>query len=163
MQFIKLASFCVFCALSVGVATPSRADPYSDDLAKCLVSSTTQAQKTVVIQWLFATIALHPSVAPMAKISKTERTTLNEETGKLFTQLLTVTCKKQAQQAALFDGPSALESAFSILGRSAMMGLMGDPKVADGMNGWAKYVDSDKIQKTLFNQSSAAPASSASH
>jgi len=51
------------------LASPAVAGPYSDDLAKCLVRSTTPEDKTLLVQWMFATMALqrelfaHPDVA----------------------------------------------------------------------------------------------------
>ncbi len=99
----------------------------------------------------------------MAKVTSAERDALDRKTGELFTRLLTVDCKEQTKQAMLYDGSAALQSAFSVLGRSAMMGLMGDPNVAKGMSGLDKYLDSQKILQALGTESAALPSTSNGH
>lgn len=159
MRLIKTASLCVMAVLFPMHASSARADQYTDNLARRLVSSTTQAQRTVFIQWLFSVMALHPSVAPMAMITPAQRQALDKKTAHLFTRLIAVSCKKEAQTAVMFDGLAAIQSAFSVLGKSAMMGLMTNPEVAQGITELQKYIDQQKITQALEPSSPGAGAS----
>lgn len=58
--------FLLLALLTVGSA---HAGPYSDDLGKCLVASTTAADKGALVKWMFATAALHPAVKSVASVT----------------------------------------------------------------------------------------------
>ena len=152
-KLLVRATLCVASALLPIIA---HADQYSDDLARCLVTNTSAQDKGVFVKWIFAVMALHPDVAAMANISDSQRDALNKQTGDLFTRLLTENCKQQAQQAILFDGTTAISSAFEVLGRSATMSLMTDDKVTAGMKDFSKYMDAQKIMKVLGNSQPSA-------
>jgi hypothetical protein len=140
-------------SISLAIALPPGADasPYSDDLAKCLVRSTTTADKTTLVQWMFGTASLHPDVKWMAKVSDTQRQELNRSTAKIFSTLLTQTCVSETQQALKYEGPSTLVSSFTILGQVASRELFTNPDVAAAMSELNKYIDKESLQKKLRN------------
>lgn len=133
-------------ALNVGAA---QAGPYSDDLARCLVESTTVADKNALVKWMFATAALHPAVKSIASLTDAERTRSTQSTAELFEKLLTGSCRKQAQQAVKYEGATALQTGFQILGQVAARELFADPDVAHGLAELEKYIDGPKIAKAL--------------
>src|SRR5258706_11445451 len=65
------------------------AGPYSDEMAKCLVKSTSDADKNMLEKWMFAAAALHPAVQSIASVSDAERNELNKSTARLVERLLT--------------------------------------------------------------------------
>jgi hypothetical protein len=63
--------------LFFGAAHCATAGLYSDEMAKCLIASTTQSDKTNLVRWLFATAALHPDVSSIAAATKEQRAEMN--------------------------------------------------------------------------------------
>ncbi|MBC2729854.1 hypothetical protein [Thiobacillus sp.] len=136
-------------ALNAGAA---QAGPYSDDLAKCLVESTTTTDKNALVKWMFATAALHPAVKSIASITDAERAQSTRSTAELFVKLLTESCRAQAQQAVKYEGATALQTGFQILGQVAARELFADPNVAQGLAELEQYIDSRKIEQALAPQ-----------
>jgi hypothetical protein len=125
------------------------AGPYSDELAKCLVESTTAADKNALVKWMFATAALHPAVKTIATVSDAERDLLNRDTAQLFTRLVADSCRMQTQQAVQYEGPLALQTGFQMLGQVAARDLFSDPAVAGGLRALAQYFDRQKLEQAL--------------
>lgn len=142
----------VVLACAFGLLRPSpslAAGPYTDDLSKCLVRSTTDADKTLLVQWMFAMVTLHPEVKSMAAISDAERTEISKKTAGMFERLLTVSCQVEAQQAFKYEGSSAMEGSFSVLGQVAARELFSHPQVIAGISDLGKYADLEKLKKVF--------------
>ena len=122
------------------------AGPYGDDMAKCMVKSTSPADQTVFIKWLFASMALHPDIASMSTISSQQRDEFTRNAGALFQRLLTESCRSETQQAIRNEGPATIQYAFQIFGQAAAGGLFANPSVAAGMKDLTKYIDEEKIK-----------------
>lgn len=125
---------------------PAHAGPYSDELGKCLVASTTLADKGALVKWMFATAALHPEVKSIASVTPAERTGFNRDTARLFERLVTESCKAQTQQAVKYEGAVALQVAFQLLGQVAARELFADPAVAAGMAELERHFDKQKLE-----------------
>jgi hypothetical protein len=134
-------------ALAALCGSPALAGPYADDLSKCLVRSTTVADKHALVKWMFATAALHPDVRSIASVSPEQRVEINKNLAALFERLLTVACRKETREALQFEGPSTMESSFQVLGQVAGRELFSDPQVASGMANTFKYIDAKKLQE----------------
>lgn len=130
------------CQLSV-------AGPFTDQLSRCLVRSTSDADKVLLVKWVYAAISSHPQVQNMSKVSAAEGKELNRETAELMMQLLTVRCKKETIEAYKYDGASIFRTSFGVLGRVAMQGIMTNPGVAAYMSGLGKDLDSKKLKDML--------------
>lgn len=133
-------------ALVLAPVSPAAAGAYSDDLAKCLVASTTPKDQTDLVRWIFATAALHPEVASIAAVSAEQRTAMTRAVGELFERLLTESCRKQFSAAIQYEGNQTIESAFQVLGQVAMRALMANPAVAKGFDEIDGYIHKDKIE-----------------
>ena len=96
MKYPALAVITVAFALAVLSPESALAGPYGDELAKCLVKSTTDADKTYLVKWLFAAAALHPDVKSIASVSDAQRDELNKNAAKLFERLLTESCRSRS-------------------------------------------------------------------
>lgn len=123
------------------------AGPYGDTLAKCVVESTTSAEKTSLIRWMFTMMALHPDVQGLASISAEQRTAATKETAQLFERLLTETCATETKNAVKYEGPVAIQTSFSLLGQVAVRELFSNPAVAGGLAELEKHVDQQKMKK----------------
>ena len=131
------------------LASPAVAGPYSDDLAKCLVASTTSEEKTLLVQWMFATMSLHPQVKHLTNVSPAERTRLNRRVAVLFESLLTRSCLGEAREALKNEGVATFEASFNVLGQVAGRELATSPDVAAGFAERNKFVDAQKVQRAL--------------
>ena len=139
---VASAIFFLVSLLSIKVS----AGPYTNDLAKCLVLSTSEADKNNLVKWMFAAISSHPEVESMISISQTQREELNQNTANLFMRLLTESCRLETEQALKYEGQSTLEASFRVLGEVAARGLMSHPDVINYMAGLDKYIDAEKLK-----------------
>jgi hypothetical protein len=142
-------------ALTLTAHAAALAGPYGDELAKCLVKSTTAEDKSMLVQWMFSTMALHPDVKWMAAVSSGQRDKVNESTAKIFETLLTKTCLSETKQAIQYEGGSTIESSFNVLGQVAARELFSHPLVAAGNAEFAKHLDTEAMKKLL--ETSKAP------
>ena len=139
-------SLLLFVLLAAG---PAQAGPYSDELGKCLVGSTTAADKGALGKWNFATAALHPAVKSIATVTPEERTGFNRDTARLFERLVTEACRMQTQQAVKYEGAAALQNAFQLLGQVAARELFADPAVAGGLSELERHFDREKLEQAF--------------
>lgn len=137
------ASFLGFAILA---ASPATASVFGDDLSRCLVAKTSEADKTMLVRWVFASIAAADGVKDMVKISDADRTALSRQTADLFVRLITKDCRTQAIAAIKNDGEEAFKNSFAVLGQIAMRGLMNDPKVNERMDEIDKYFDEKALE-----------------
>lgn len=134
---------------ALAAASAFAAGPYADELSKCLVRSTTSPDKALLVQWMFATAALHPDVKWMAAVSDSQRTELNKKTAGLIEGLLSHSCLSESRQALKYEGQSTIETSFNVLGQVAARELFANPSVASGLAELAKYVDAEGSRKAL--------------
>jgi hypothetical protein len=128
------------------ISEPVFAGPYGDDMAKCLVKSTTDADKGTLVKWMFAAISLNPEVKSMVTLTDKQRDGYNKSFATLVMKLLTESCKKETQQAIQYEGREAIGNSFRVLGAVAARGLMSHPDVTAYIAGIDKYVDTKKLE-----------------
>ncbi len=143
-RFAKIAIPALLFCLPAAAAS---AGVYADDMGKCLVKSLSAEDQTAFIQWIFVAMAAHPSVQPYANVTSDQRNALNKKTAQLVQRLETVDCRAETVAALKYEGAPALQSSFSLLGETAMTGLLRDPNVAQGLSSMDGYFDKDKMQQ----------------
>lgn len=144
MRMQRMRLFVVLAWLST--VPVSYAGPYSDDLSKCLVQSTTTSDKGTLVKWVFAMASLHPEVKGVSSLTDEQRTELSKTTAAMFTDLITERCKDKALEAVKYEGPGTLQASFAILGQAAMMELFSNADVAAGLAELGKYFDTAKFE-----------------
>lgn len=144
-----LSRLLIAAALSLSISAPAVAGPYADSLTKCLVQSTTTADKTTLVQWIFAMMTLHPQVSSMSSLTQERRTQANKEAARLFQQLLTKTCLNETRQAARYEGHGVIEQSFNQLGQIAARELFSDPAVTGGMMEFGSFIDKNAVEQVL--------------
>lgn len=140
------------------VASPAWAGPFNDKLAVCLVKSTTEADKQLLMRWIFAAMASHPGVKDLGTVSRAEGDKLNKGVATLFWDLVSVRCGAETRDAIKFEGAGALSSSFEVLGKVAMQGLMADPQVTQFIGGIDANMDKKAMQDLLNGVAAPAPA-----
>ena len=141
--------------VALAVARPVFAGPYSDALGKRLVESTTSEDRVLLIRWMFALMSLHPEIKDLTTVTPQQRTELNREAAKMFEDLITVRCAKEAREAIRYEGMQAIQASFQLLGQVAARGLFDDPQVKTGAAEMDKYLDKEKFKKLMQEEDSA--------
>ncbi len=139
-------------ALSFSLSQSAVAGTYGDTLTRCLVERTTPAEKTILVQWIFATIAVHPEVASMVSMDAGRRTQVNKRAANMFQTLLTKTCLDETRKATQYEGAAVLEQSFNQLGQIAARELFTHPKVAAGMTEFGSFIDKKEMEKAFSPQ-----------
>jgi hypothetical protein len=147
-----VALICAVFSVIMLSSTEAAAGPYADELAKCLVRSTTTSEKNALIKWIFAAAALHPEVKGISSVTEAQREELSKSTGRMVERLLADSCKTETQDAMRYEGPGVFQSAFTVLGQVASVGLFTDPSVSGYMADFLRYVDKAKVQGTLLSK-----------
>lgn len=140
---ISLLLFALTCS------PPSQAGVYGDSLGKCLVSKSTDQDKQKLVEWVFAAIALNPSISSYVNLPAEKRNEIDKNMAQLFEDLVGEQCKAEASDALKFEGASSFEVAFQIFGQVAGQQIFAAPEVAKGSEAFLKYLDSDGLQKKL--------------
>ena len=144
MKFKALTAIAALIAMLYG--SGATAGVFADDLGKCLVNSTTKADRVDLIRWLFVAAAHHPAVKPIATVTPAQQDESDKQMGTLVMKLLTESCKTEAQKALQTEGPVTIQFAFEVLGKVAGQELFSSPEVAGNLKGLAKYIDPEKIK-----------------
>jgi len=150
MKTRKLVLAAIASAVTCIGASPAQAGPYADDMAKCLVRSTSAADRTSFVRWFFAAASAHPAVQSLAAVSPEQRDESNKSTAALFQKLLTESCRTEVQQAVKYEGAQTIAASFQVFGEVAGRELFTDPAVTQSMGGFEKYFDKQKLND-LFN------------
>jgi hypothetical protein len=128
----------------VAISSTASAGVYTDDLSRCFVKSTTAADQTRLVQWVFAALSLNPAISSYTSVTPAQRAELNHGYVTLLERLLFIDCHQEAVNAMKYEGAGSLDGAMQTLGEVAGRGLMSDPSVLAGMRDFAKYMDKAK-------------------
>ncbi|MDX1592953.1 MAG: hypothetical protein R3298_01810 [Gammaproteobacteria bacterium] len=140
---------CLMLALSPFLFGQARAGIYSDDLSRCLVESSTQDDKIVLVKWMFTAMALHPDVASMASVTDAQRDVANAAAAAMFVRLMTETCREPARKAIRYEGALAVQQGFTVFGQVAGQELFANPAVARNLAGLDRHIDYDRLNRGL--------------
>jgi len=153
MSIDRITRTVFVLALFLFATAPSAlAGPYADALGKCMVGATTAAEKTTLVRWMFAMIALHPDVQTSSAITREQRIALSKQTAQLFQRLLTESCGKEAREAIRYEGVSTVESSFALLGQVAGRELLANPKVEEGLAEFIAPVNREKKWTKVYSR-----------
>lgn len=140
---------CLFVALAPMVAPTATAGPFADDMSRCMVRATTAEDRAMLVQWIFAVIALHPDVSKLSAVPAAKRDELNKSMGDLTVALLTDRCAKESREALKNEGMGTIESSFGVLGQAAMQEVFKNTDVAAGVAAFSKHLDEKKIMSLV--------------
>ena len=135
----------LFPTLSM-LSAEAPAGVYGDELAKCLVASTTPKDHANLVRWIFSVAALHPDVSSISSVSTEERSAMSKSVAQLFQKLLTESCRKEFSTAVQYEGATTIETSFNVLGQVAMRALMTNEEVAKGLGELDTYIDKAALE-----------------
>jgi hypothetical protein len=151
-----LAGAGLAAALAIA-ASDAAAGVYTDDLGRCLIGSTTEADKTLMVQWIFSALSASSAVSPMTTLTADQRQDFNRRAAHLYQRLMLETCRRETMEALRYEGQGALETSFGLLGQVAARGLMTDPKATAELESLSDYVDKGKFE--AFAREAGLPVS----
>jgi len=129
-----------------GLATPSAwAGQLGDDLGKCMVKASSPEDQTLLTQWMFSAITLHPAVTPYVNMTDAQREDIATKTGAMVERLLSVNCRNETAAALRGEGATSLQGAFAVLTQNASRGLISDPGVAASLANLGAHIDQRKV------------------
>jgi hypothetical protein len=148
---VKPIACLTACALlaALQIPTPAVAGVYSDDLGKCLVARSTEAEKQQLVEWIFLAISLNPTIKPLTNISDAQRDAADKGMARLFESLLGESCATESALAIKYEGAAAFSQSFELLGKVAGQQMFGSPEVAAGSEKFAQYIDVAGLQAKL--------------
>lgn len=139
----------VFSLLVVLVALSASAGQYGEALGQCLLDSTSRADRTALVQWIFVAFSAHPDVKSLSAVTPQKHADVTKKAAAVFERLLTDSCAKQTRDAIQHEGSDTVQAAFSKLGETAMNELIANPEVAAGFEELAKSIDQEKLAKAF--------------
>lgn len=132
-----------------GVSINAQAGVYIDDLSRCLVESSTAHDKSLLVKWMFTSMALHPDVAAMSNVTEAQRDSVNKAAAEMFVRLMAESCVAQSKKAIQYEGAAAIEQGFNVFGQVAGKELFAHPNVAQALAGLQKHMDTKKLETAL--------------
>ena len=145
----KIIAVCSLAILAQLGSASAVAGPFGDDMAKCMVRATSPEDRAMVVQWIFAFIALHPDVRQLASITDETREMLNKRMAALTMSLLTEHCAEETREAIKIEGMEVLKTSFGVLGRVAVQDLFAHDAVKQGLIDFSRNLDEKKIKELV--------------
>ncbi len=124
---------------------PIFAGPFGDEMARCLVTSTSNRDRTKLVKWMFRVYGDHPDVSYMVDLSDREKKVIDKDVADIFTRLLSVDCMDETKKALDYEGDNVMFTAFEILGSVAAKGFIDNPNVERSINKFVEQVDTKKL------------------
>lgn len=134
------------------LATAEAAAQAQQALGDCLVDSVSNADKRALVKWIFAVLARHPEVKPLADIDADEQEKIIRDGSAVFETLMADRCAIQLRAAVQKSGMDAISKSFQRLGETAMEALLQDPEVTAGVAEWMKYADTARIERAILGK-----------
>ncbi|MBW3138905.1 hypothetical protein KUV56_05075 [Ferrimonas balearica] len=136
-------------AVAAAMSSPVQASVYTDDLSRCLVERSTTEDKFALVKWMFAAASRHPAVGDIANLSEQEAEQISRDAADLFVRLVSEVCREETRRAVKYDGASAIESAFEVLGQVAGTELFSTPEVIQSLGQLESFIDADKLERVF--------------
>ncbi len=137
--------FTVFTFLVNIPSQPTFAGPFEDEMAKCLVTSTNNRDRTKLVKWIFRVYGDHPEVSNMVDLSDREKEVIDKDVANIFTRLLSEDCIDETKKALDYEGDKVMFNAFEILGSVASKGIVESPDVMKSINKFVELIDYEKL------------------
>ena len=124
---------------------PIFAGPFGDEMARCLVTSTSNGDRTKLVKWMFRVYGDHPDVSYMVDLSDREKKVIDKDVANIFTRLLSEDCIDETKKALDYEGENVMFNAFRILGNVAAQGIVDNPEVKKSINKFVELIDYEKL------------------
>src|SRR3982751_1881049 len=145
----RTIAVCSLVVLGQFAAASAVAGPFGDAMAKSKVHAPSAQDRAMVVQWIFAFIALHPDVRQLASVTDEKRAVLNKRMADLTMSLLTEHCAEETREAIKIEGMEVLKTSFGVLGKVAVQDLFANDAVKQGLVDFSSNLDEKKIKELV--------------
>lgn len=145
-------------ALFLSSAATAQAGPYADALARCMNDRMSDADRVVLMKWIYGALGAHPQVQDLGPIDVQKFAPVSRAMGELVQRLIARDCRKEGADAVKNEGMSSIEFAFSSVGQFAARGLFADAAVVERVADYTKHVDVTELTKALMGAQPGAAA-----
>ncbi len=147
-----LTAACALAALLPAAAQAQTAPAPSEAslaLGKCFVGKATGEDRTLIAQWMGASMAMSPAMKEIVTVDPAVKDRIDRQMAETFTRLMVQDCR--AEMATLIKGRDAagIQAASGALGQMAMQQLVQDPQAMQALIAYAKYIDPAMMQKLV--------------
>ncbi len=121
---------------------------YTNDLAKCMVSSLSANDKQIIQNAALQSMFSHPSLNQKNPYSQYEINQTQQQFGRLITRLLAKDCTEELMIAIYYDNKAA-EQAGKTLGVYAMQDLINHPNYERYWLGAKRYMNTQELEHAI--------------
>lgn len=119
----------------------------SDDLSRCLVNKSTEADRDAFMGWMFSAISADPRLNKLTTLDRAKRDELSFIAGSAMQRLLIVDCRKEAVATIKSEGFGAMEQSFSGLGRAATEQMFRSSEAQVELDALSKGLEDEKLKE----------------
>ncbi len=153
----KFGSSLLVVSALMGATQMASASATVDNLSNCLVKSTTDADKKVVLQWTFVALSAHPDLQSFSQVTTEQRDGLDKNLAQVLQRILVDQCSAETKAVIQTDGLQAVGDSFQELGQETGEQILKTPEIKDQYKGLIRYLDLSKLVTTfltpeLFNK-----------
>jgi hypothetical protein len=145
MMLPRALLFAALCACPIVVS----AGPAADAAGTCLTDNTTGKDRKILTRWIFLAMTRHPDLAALSAATDADHDAGTRQMAALFERLITQDCRSEIRAMVAAEGSSSMRTPFEVLGRVAMVELMGNPTVAAQVGRLDQFVDQQKIAEIM--------------
>jgi hypothetical protein len=136
MKLKYLAGACL------SLAQPAHAGPFAEDLGRCVVNATTEADRSALMRWMFVAVAGNPVFADIVDVTSAQRQQATRAAAAVFDRLLLRACRRESMLALRHEGNGGLEAGFRALGMVAGREMMSTPEGSVSLGELTNSMDS---------------------
>ena len=81
------------------VSASAHGGVFTDDLSRCLVAKTSDADRTTLMRWMFAAMSMSPAISDLAQVNQAKLDLINKKAADLYSRLLLVDCRHETVAA----------------------------------------------------------------
>ena len=134
--------YFIIPAFLLGLASANAsAGVFTDDLSRCTIQKTSDADKTDLMRWMFASATRDPALASMTTLTQAQRDEINKTMAGIYNRLILVDCRAEAIAAIKNEGFQAFGESGRALGAAAANKLMSSPAGQEELSKWVEFMD----------------------
>src|SRR6476659_3954083 len=100
-----LMRYFIIPAFLLGLTSANAsAGVFTDDLSRCTIQKTSDADKTDLMRWMFASATRDPALASMTTLTQAQRDEINKTMAGIYNRLILVDCRAEAIAAIKNEG-----------------------------------------------------------
>tara|TARA_B100001146_G_C15900458_1_gene314278 strand:- start:60 stop:413 length:354 start_codon:yes stop_codon:yes gene_type:complete len=107
----------------------------------CIIDSTSDRDKVILIRWMFVLLAEHPSLKKDFPITESKKIDADKAVADYMSYLIGQSCLVETKNVLDYEGEDAFLKAFEYLGEVAMTLLIEHEDVIRSFERYIQYID----------------------